>query len=455
MADQDKPFLDKLTPKQRQFLTLGGIAFLLFGVLWAVFSITDTPKQPGAQASAAPGQRKVTNVGVMAPGAQLDPREKWIGEAGKDVAQLKQDRDQARSQIANQERFNQEILNRFDALKQDLARAPQPAAAPAGTSPAYPPNGALAASSSSANLPPPPPPARAKPATCGRTAGGAFDAVRSAADRARARDAERAFQTGSRRAQCGSAGRCTKSDDAAKGKSVDNYLPVSFTRAVLLGGLDAPTGGQSQTNPHPVLLRLVDSAVLPNRYRGQVRECFVIGAGYGDISSERAYIRTENLSCVRNDGSTLEIAIQGSIFGEDGKVGMRGRLVTKQGQLLANALLAGVVSGIGTAFSQYYTTTTTSTFGTISTTDPSKAIQSGLGTGVGSAMNRLANYYISLAEKVFPVVEIDAGRMVDVVLTKGVVIDAPLNVGAAAVPTANRPIHQGRLQRTARDEDED
>ena len=128
MADQDKHFLDKLTPKQRQFLTLGGIAFLLFGVLWAVFSITDTPKQPGAQASAAPGQRKVTKVGVMAPGAQLDPREKWIGEAGKDVAQLKQDRDQARSQIANQERFNQEILNRFDALKQDLARAPQPGA---------------------------------------------------------------------------------------------------------------------------------------------------------------------------------------------------------------------------------------------------------------------------------------------------------------------------------------
>ena len=167
MADQDKHFLDKLTPKQRQFLTLGGIAFLLFGVLWAVFSITDTPKQPGAQASAAPGQRKVTNVGVMAPGAQLDPREKWIGEAGKDVAQLKQDRDQARSQIANQERFNQEILNRFDALKQDLARAPQPAVAPAGTSPAYPPNGALAASSSSTNLPPPPPPARQNPQLAG------------------------------------------------------------------------------------------------------------------------------------------------------------------------------------------------------------------------------------------------------------------------------------------------
>lgn len=449
MADQDKPFLDQLTPKQRQFLTLGGIAFLLFGVLWAVFSITDTPKHPGAQANAAPGQRKVTQVGVMAPGAQLDPREKWIGEAGKDVAQLKQDRDQARSQIANQERFNQEILNRFDALRQDLARAPQ-----AGTSPTYPPNGALAVSTSTANLPPPPPPARQNPQLAG-VPPGAPSTLHEAPPIGLVRVTLNEPSKPAASAPNAAGGPVPKSDDAAKGKSVDNYLPVSFTRALLLGGLDAPTGGQSQTNPHPVLLRLVDSAVLPNRYRGQVRECFVIGAGYGDISSERAYIRTENLSCIRNDGSTLEIAIQGSIFGEDGKVGMRGRLVTKQGQLLANALLAGVVSGIGTAFSQYYTTTTTSTFGTISTPDPSKAIQSGLGTGVGSAMNRLANYYISLAEKVFPVVEIDAGRMVDVVLTKGVVIDAPLNVGAAAVPTANRPTHQGHLQRTARDENED
>ncbi len=96
-----------------------------------------------------------------------------------------------------------------------------------------------------------------------------------------------------------------------------------------------------------MLIRLSDNSVLPNRFRGEYRDCFVIAAGYGDISSERAYLRTENLSCVRADGAALEVKIQGSVYGEDGKVGMRGRLVTKQGQMLANALLAGVVSGIG------------------------------------------------------------------------------------------------------------
>lgn len=215
-------------------------------------------------------------------------------------------------------------------------------------------------------------------------------------------------------------------ESESKPNTVQSYLPVSFTRGILLGGLDAPTGGQSQSNPQPILIRLADNAVLPNQFRSDIKECFVIAAGYGDISSERAYLRTENLSCVRHDGTTLEVAIQGTVYGEDGKVGMRGRLVTKQGQMLANALMAGVVGGIGQGFSQSGTSVSTSTFGTIATTDGNarQQFEHGVGAGVGRALDRLAQYYIKLAEQTFPVIEVDAGRQVDVVITKGVKIDA-------------------------------
>ena len=211
-----------------------------------------------------------------------------------------------------------------------------------------------------------------------------------------------------------------------------------FTRGTLLGGLDAPTGGQSQSNPHPVLIRLSDNSVLPNRFRGEYRDCFVIAAGYGDISSERAYLRTESLSCVRADGATLEVKIQGSVYGEDGKVGMRGRLVTKQGQMLANALLAGVVSGIGQGLATSSTNVSTSPLGTITSASGADAYRAGLGTGVGRALDRLAQYYIKLAENTFPVIEVDAGREIDVVITKGVRIDVPMSATAAA-PLAVRP----------------
>src|SRR4030067_3626824 len=85
------------------------------------------------------------------------------------------------------------------------------------------------------------------------------------------------------------------------------YVPAgSFVRVALLGGLDAPTGGQTQTNPHPILMRTQDNAFLPNRFRSEIRECFILASSYGDISSERAFGRLENLSCIRRDGQAID-----------------------------------------------------------------------------------------------------------------------------------------------------
>lgn len=210
-------------------------------------------------------------------------------------------------------------------------------------------------------------------------------------------------------------------------KTTQNYLPPGmFGQAILLSGLDAPTGGQSQSNPHPVLLQLHDLAVLPNRYRYDWAQCLITGAGYGDLSSERSYIRTESLSCVSKDGKVLDVPIKGYIVGEDGKAGIRGRLISKQGQVLGNALLAGVVSGIGTGLERSSSIQSVSPLGSTTSIKPGQEFQSGIGSGVGKSMDRLASYYINLAEKMFPVIEVDAGRVVDVVITQGVLVDVDL-----------------------------
>jgi conjugal transfer pilus assembly protein TraB len=219
-------------------------------------------------------------------------------------------------------------------------------------------------------------------------------------------------------------GQAGQADAKSQPRTTQNYLPAGmFGQALLLSGLDAPTGGQAQSNPHPVLLQLLDLAILPNRYRYDWAQCLITGAGYGDLSSERGYIRTESLSCVSKDGKVLDVPIKGYIVGEDGKAGMRGRLVSKQGQVLGNALLAGVVSGIGTGLERSSSVQSVSPLGSTITAKPGYEFQSGVGTGVGRALDRLANYYIQLAEKMFPVIEIDAARVVDVVLTQGVLID--------------------------------
>ena len=216
-----------------------------------------------------------------------------------------------------------------------------------------------------------------------------------------------------------------QSNSTGKFRAQKSYIPSgTFFQAVLLGGIDAPTGGESATaSPYPVLMRVTNMAQLPNRFRENFKECFITGTGYGDLSSERAIVRTEQLSCVGSDGRAIDISIKGYVAGEDGKAGIRGRLVTKQGAVLKNALITGLLSGIGQGFSSAAGTVNSTALGTVSSIPDSKQMQAALGSGVGNAFEKLAAYYIKLADKMFPVIEIDAGRRVDVVLMKGFQID--------------------------------
>jgi conjugal transfer pilus assembly protein TraB len=141
-----------------------------------------------------------------------------------------------------------------------------------------------------------------------------------------------------------------KPAEAPSAKDAVRIPAGSILRAVFLSGMDAPTGQQARRDPFPALARIKHDAILPNRFRADVRECFLIVAGYGDLPSERAYLRTETITCVRQDGGAIEVAFDGYAVGEDGKAGVRGRVVSKQGALLAKAMLASFVDGFSRLF---------------------------------------------------------------------------------------------------------
>lgn len=415
----------KMPLRSRQWAMLVGVVVVMFGLLWVIIALGEPSessrktKQAAAKVS-GPGA-KVTNIGVMQPGQQVSSQDQWVGQAGKKLSQWEHDRGEIDRRFADLEKSIR-AGNGKPAGQPVLPASSRPPPLPAG----YPPEGALGGGAAvniamtDDGLPKglPPKPKDGKGAIA--SDGGTVQPTERNLVRVSVAQAPKAGPVNA----LGPGAVSGQKREAPYKSSIDTYLPVSFTRGIMLGGIDAPTGGQSQSNPHPVLIRLEDNAVLPNRFRSEIRECFVVAAGYGDISSERVYMRTENLSCVRHDGSTLEVAIHGTIYGDDGHVGVRGRLVEKQGQILAKALLAGLLSGIGQGIAQQGTTTTTSVFGATSTTDSTHAYQQGIGKGMGSALDRLASYYVRLAEQIFPVIEVDAGRMVNVVITKGVRIEA-------------------------------
>lgn len=247
----------------------------------------------------------------------------------------------------------------------------------------------------------------------------------------------------------GAAKKTAQADSSTAGKGIEFIPAGSFVRVAMLNGVDAPTGGQAQSNPLPIALHVLDTANLANKYKLNIKDCRFIAASWGDLSSERGMARTESLTCIIN-GETVEMPVKGQVIGEDGKAGMRGRLVTKQGQILANALLAGIAGGIGQAFQQSATTQSVSPLGTTTTVQPGDVSRAAIGAGVGNAGNALEQYYLRAADKLFPVIEIDGGRTVEVLITKGAVY-----TGRTASFNENYRSMFRRSGSTARDSDED
>ncbi len=201
---------------------------------------------------------------------------------------------------------------------------------------------------------------------------------------------------------------------------VSHYLPASsFATVVLMSGVDAPTGGMAEENPVPIILKVMDKGQLPNLTDSDIKDCHVVGAVVGNLSSERGNIRLERISCVLKNGSVIEGKLKGVVTGEDGKAGFRGRVVSKQGSLIAKSALAGIFSGMGSAISQQYQQVASSALGTVQTMQPDKIFQSGLAKGTSNALEKIADFYIARANETYPIIEIDAGRIGELVLTAG------------------------------------
>jgi len=199
------------------------------------------------------------------------------------------------------------------------------------------------------------------------------------------------------------------------------YLPPSFMAATLLSGLDAPTSDAAKGNPAPVFIRIKDLAVLPNRVKANLKGCFVIAEGHGNLATERAELRLVSLSCLdRRDHALIDQKIKGFVVDSDGKIGLKGTVVSKMGAAVARSLIAGFFGGIGDAFRQSATTQSISALGTTQIVDPNQVVRAGIGGGIATAATELQKFYLELARQSMPVIEVGATKSITLIVSEGV-----------------------------------
>ena len=217
---------------------------------------------------------------------------------------------------------------------------------------------------------------------------------------------------------------------------IADWVPTNaYAPATFLVTVDMPAGSEDESDPLPVLLRITgpaksvlqDGAPLETDLTG----CQVNGAATPDLSSERVLIRLQKMTCLRASGEVVETAVEGYVA-QFGKVGVRGRIIRREGAFIKQALLASFVGGFGDALGANIQRSYTPFTGTEDQSlSPEEIFRGGVGGGISSASDRIADFLIEQAEDYDSVIELPAGVAVELVFVSGATV---------------RDVHDGRGQ---------
>lgn len=207
----------------------------------------------------------------------------------------------------------------------------------------------------------------------------------------------------------------------------------SALEAVMLSGINARPSGSinaavgtvnsANSVGAPFVTRLKGMAILPNAWKvSDVGDCFLGGSGTAVLSAERAYVIANTMSCVAANGDVWEGEVKAYGLDVDGTLGVAGKVVSKQGSLMAQAALTGIVSGLGAGLSpqqmgSYQSNASNGSQAAYQLPNPRMLAETSMGMGVERAAAQLSKFYLDYAKEVFPVVEVTAGTRVTWVLS--------------------------------------
>ncbi|MBU0478286.1 hypothetical protein KKC91_06935 [bacterium] len=199
-------------------------------------------------------------------------------------------------------------------------------------------------------------------------------------------------------------------------------LPAgSFVDCTLLSGVYAPA---DSSRPLPVLIRMDDAFIGPNKSKVPLEGIFGLCKATGELVSERAILQLQQISVVMKDGKTFnEEGNLGYLAGEDAALGLKGKVIKNTGRLIWNALFSGYLGGAAEALAMGKTQTTIGGQGQIVQDINKKATGDYAAySGLSAAAQRMSDYYMGQLEQLIPVVYVAAGRKITVVMTKSIKI---------------------------------
>ena len=214
-------------------------------------------------------------------------------------------------------------------------------------------------------------------------------------------------------------------DEQNKEKELPSFfLMPGFAKAVIVAGADAPTMSTGTTDPKRVWLSIISEQFIANNGTANFKDCLLSGIAKGRIVNGRARINIDTMSCEMTspDGQKYKInqPIKGLVYGEDGKGGVKGRLVSKEGEIIKRGIpLAAIEGAISTlSKTRNYILPTGGSTSTEDANPLTEFATGGANTG-SKILQKFSEYYLKILEELTPYVEVRAKRVVTVAFEGG------------------------------------
>lgn len=200
------------------------------------------------------------------------------------------------------------------------------------------------------------------------------------------------------------------------------YMMPGFAKAVIVAGADVPTMETGTTSPKKVWMSISSEQLIANNGTANLKDCLVSGIATGRIANSRAIVKLDKISCEMTDteGNIFKIhqSIAGTAYGEDGKSGAKGRLVSKEGEIIAKGLplaaLEGAISML--ANTNNYILPSGSTASNVNPMNDFATAGAGTSSQV---LQKFSEYYLKVLEQMNPYIEIRAKREITIAFDGG------------------------------------
>jgi len=233
----------------------------------------------------------------------------------------------------------------------------------------------------------------------------------------------------------------SKTDSNKTEETIKFDIPMGMAQATILSGANAPIynfGNSNDSTANPIFISLDTEITIANNHYLHSQNCMLQGATAGDLSDQRGKIILQKISCTFVNDKTkktykVEDKISGWVYGEDGGVGLKGRLITKEGKIIATALPLTFLKTALT-YIENKSANTTNIISGESVSSLTGSLATGAKDGGSDVLDKLSDIYIKYLDSLNPVISILPGRKVTVAFagtTSPLVLKEykPLNVG--------------------------